>query len=877
LTDSNLARPSAGAAPEAPADLLTRSAAWAMSLWLAAMAGWYVWTAVNAVRHPLNGGADRRWALLWLTYAGAALLWHVLLRRPLAAAVWSAGLAAVGLTMIVLSGQTLAALACLWLVVLAGLLGSRMLRLMRATPSDVPLEWSSVAFPAGLALLALAALALGLAGLLSPAGVLALCAGLTALEARRLWQAARRLPGLAASIELSTERSVLAALCGFVALWNLAWALAPEIQFDALNYHLPVPRAYLEAHRVVDLPYYWHSYFAQLVDSLFAICLAAGGQITAKLVTFSMGIVAALAVFALGRSLFNARVGLWAAALFYATPMTAWLSGTTYTDLALAFFLITSLVALLRWRQKREDGWLWASGFLAGGALGVKATALYALPVLGLVILWDLARRRDRPWPARLRSLAGFAAALSLSALPWYLLRYAFTGNPFFPLFNGLFHGPRAVPRGFGAGDIVGHGYGRETPFLALLKVPFLLTFGTNRFGEPFPAGALGLALVVLLPLGLLLLRRRRGDVAVALAACAVYLVFWGRVSRGVRHYFAILPLVVTLAVATVDALSPSVWRRRLHFALLGAVLLAQVAEIPPQFWNIPDRIPVLRVFGRETPEHFLSRALPAYEATQYINRTAKPGKKVLGHYVENLRFYLKPRVDTIIETWDLQREIERARGEKLATDLTAMGYDTLLLFEPWPSSHAMYPFLERTFLDRFATLEFSRRGGQVYRLGPGRPPGEPAKDLLANPGFETVDESGRPAQWTPHGREAPVIARGPGQVHQGDAALLLSEEGAIEQSVAVEAARLYTLGQFARAEGSHPVAILRLDWFDARGERLESSRQTIRIPPEWSWRQMSITSPQGAVRAAVIVSAHGDCRLWLDDMFFGPGAPVRP
>src|SRR5207247_6037862 len=185
---------------------------------------------------------------------------------------------------------------------------------------------------------------------------------------------------------------------------------------------------------------------------------------------------------------------------------------------------ITSLVALVRWRRKREDGWLLASGFLAGGALGVKATALYGLPVLGLVVLWDLARRRDRTWPVRLRSLAGFAAALSLSALPWYLLRYAFTGNPFFPLFNGLFHGTRAVPPGFGAGDIVGHGYGRASPFLALLKVPFLLTFGTNRFGEPFPAGALGVALVVLLPLGLmlLLLRRRRGDVAVALAACAV-------------------------------------------------------------------------------------------------------------------------------------------------------------------------------------------------------------------------------------------------------------------------------------------------------------------------------------------------------------------
>jgi len=107
---------------------------WTMSLWLAAMAGWYVWTAVNAVRHPLNGGADRQWAFAWLVYAAAALAWHLLLRRPAAAAVWGAGLGVMALAMIVLSGQALAALACLWVIVLAGWLGSRILRLLRATP-----------------------------------------------------------------------------------------------------------------------------------------------------------------------------------------------------------------------------------------------------------------------------------------------------------------------------------------------------------------------------------------------------------------------------------------------------------------------------------------------------------------------------------------------------------------------------------------------------------------------------------------------------------------------------------------------------------------------------------------------------------------------
>ena len=70
---------------------LERGGIWVLSGWLAAVTVWYVWTAVQAVRHPLNSGADRKWVVCWLAYALIALLWHVLLSRPLAAALWSAG------------------------------------------------------------------------------------------------------------------------------------------------------------------------------------------------------------------------------------------------------------------------------------------------------------------------------------------------------------------------------------------------------------------------------------------------------------------------------------------------------------------------------------------------------------------------------------------------------------------------------------------------------------------------------------------------------------------------------------------------------------------------------------------------------------------
>jgi hypothetical protein len=153
-------------------------------------------------------------------------------------------------------------------------------------------------------------------------------------------------------------------------------------------------------------------------------------------------------------------------------------------------------------------------------------------------------------------------------------------------------------------------------------------------------------------------------------------------------------------------------------YALLGAILLAQVPEIPLQYWNIPDRIPMRLALGRETRDRFLTRALPAYAAVQYINSVARPGENVLGVGAANVRFYLKPRLDTLGENWEVQ-PLSRARGARLASNLATMGCVYLLLPDRpiKREANAAYPFLETGFLDRFATLEFHRNDWRVYRL----------------------------------------------------------------------------------------------------------------------------------------------------------------
>jgi len=58
-----------------------RLAPWVVTLWLTAMTGWYIETAVKAVRYPINTGNQMQLAVLWLILVAAVVLSHVLLRR----------------------------------------------------------------------------------------------------------------------------------------------------------------------------------------------------------------------------------------------------------------------------------------------------------------------------------------------------------------------------------------------------------------------------------------------------------------------------------------------------------------------------------------------------------------------------------------------------------------------------------------------------------------------------------------------------------------------------------------------------------------------------------------------------------------------------
>jgi hypothetical protein len=678
---------------------------------LAAAYGRSVWTAV---RHPLNLGSGAAWAAAVLAVlaavAATAWLWSSAWR------VWLALEAAAAAGMIAASGRAgsaLAAAATLLVAASAGSFASRRAGLSSRRPLP---ERLAVDVPLGLALLAVAVFALGLLQSLNRASLALLAAALLAPGARRLPDLRRallragRAPGARRRPATTDERVLLPAL-GILFLLALAWALAPEIQFDALNYHLAVPAIQLREGGLRAHPEFWHSYLAHLVEALLAFPLAFGGPIAAKLVVPAAAGLAGLATYALGRRAYGRRAGLWAAALFSTTPLAAWLASTAYVDDAAAMFLTAALVAFLGGRRTRSASSLAVSGMLAGAAAGTKLTALFALPVIGVVLA-------ARLWPAEGRRRAAaealaFGAGFALLAAPWYAWTWSLTGSPVYPFPAPLFrlHGvtprnPLALAAQFGIGS----------GWLGWVRLPFALSFESGKFGEALGPGAVGIVPALLVPAAIAAIWRRSRAGLLLLGLFAVDFALWGAHFQYARLLVPVLPVAAVLAAGGLvaprrDRLPGS----RLRAAAAFGAVAAQCALLPSLYWQIPERIPWKVALGRETPERFLDRALPGIEAVRALNPRLRPGDRVAGVAVERLRFYVHAPLETLPESDRLQATALGFHNAPLRARLESAGYRFLLLPAGNPTPVAPYQIPE--FLERFADPVFRGPALSVYRL----------------------------------------------------------------------------------------------------------------------------------------------------------------
>lgn len=244
--------------------------------------------------------------------------------------------------------------------------------------------------------------------------------------------------------------------------------------YDALSYHLQIPREWLAAGRMVELEHSVYAYLPGLLESGFALLMAALGvdpaagptsparaasaAVAAQWFHASFAGVAALCV---REALGHRGLAGWAAAgVFLAVPWVMVTGSSAYNEMAALCFGAAALalvatpgVGRSALRPALRGAWV---GGLLGAACLAKPTAgfLLALPLGGWMLAQALLDPRHRPSAAP-RTVAGFLAKRRRSAAlagvavavlvglavlgPWWLRNAIWTGNPVFPFATGSF------------------------------------------------------------------------------------------------------------------------------------------------------------------------------------------------------------------------------------------------------------------------------------------------------------------------------------------------------------------------------------------------------------------------------------------------------
>lgn len=495
--------------------------------------------------------------------------------------------------------------------------------------------------------------AMGLLHLYRPAAVTALII-LLAASRPRTWIVGWRT--LRDSWRRTTHRQVRMsdagyALCAAVGLACAAvGALAPEIEYDALWYHLWLPVRALHAGAPVDIVEEYVSLYPLGWELLNGGALAVGGPVAAKLLHFACLPLLAGSACLLARRLAPHVSRPLVFALVVCTPTVLWEASTAYVDLALAWLATVAVCSLLRWHDTSDRRWLVIAGVVLGGALAVKHLALVVLLVCAVAAAVVRTGSVAAGWSRRHRIAAGLRAAVLLVAIalslasPWYARAWAASRNPVFP---ELFRVFGAAPAERWSDEVesnlsrfeAGFGMGR-TPG-AILLLPWNVTAHGARF-----AGAVGPLFLALVPFALLM-RQRRGGKVIALG-CLVYVLVWASPLGSFQMRF-LLPIVPFLAVGAAAGVSVLTWhagrvRSWLANAPRAAVTVLLVLNLPffteyqerdRRGWtgwitHVLRALPLGVVVGAESEDAYLARTVPTYRAWQFIDASTPPGSRVL-------------------------------------------------------------------------------------------------------------------------------------------------------------------------------------------------------------------------------------------------------
>lgn len=218
---------------------------------------------------------------------------------------------------------------------------------------------------------------------------------------------------------------------------NLIGALAPEISFDALWYHLTLPKLYISEERIWFVPggLFYYSAMPKLIDLLYVTPLMIANEIGAKLIHYFFGIGTLIILFNLSQQFISRKLGFLVVLIFLSNLVVSWEMTVAYIDLGRTFFETLGLLGIVFWLKNKNKKYLILSGLMIGAAVASKYLALLSVMVSSIIVLWNLISFYKLSFKSFRYGLL-FILSIVGVPLPWFIFSLIHTGNPLYPSFS---------------------------------------------------------------------------------------------------------------------------------------------------------------------------------------------------------------------------------------------------------------------------------------------------------------------------------------------------------------------------------------------------------------------------------------------------------
>ncbi len=503
---------------------------------------------------------------------------------------------------------------------------------------------------------------LALSGILSPLllGVLAIASIVSGTAG--LWTVLRGRPFAFQARGFSAARMILVVGILLVFLCSRL----PGSYVDALGFHFAIPESYLRHHKVIMASGFVSWHMPRGFEMLLVAPLALGGEWSARSVNISLAISHVLVLSVVGARMTSSGVGRWVApAVWICCGLVADQCFRGKNDLCASLYVIAA-AAILFVRTKLDTGTAAVAGWLLGLAVGVKWTAAFMVPALGLVY-WRGRGLRS----GLLLSVAG-GGGMVISVSGWLIESFLLLGNPFHPFLSRFLPSLHWRP---------------EFTVAMRAHIVALSPEGSQRawdwgaslwrlLGDP-PVGSPVIAMLV--PLMIF----ARHPVSTRLGALIVIgLLAWIPTERVVRYVFPVLALAVLgLTVALGDRAKGRAG------AFVGAVALMFLGG---HVLSLMGRDGVLHLAGQKSRQDYLATRQSTYRAALAWAGSALPrGSRPL--FVGEDRTF----------GWPGDARAEFFVGEPFVWRMTRESHSMLEVRKRWRQSgytHLLYNFVSATY-----------------------------------------------------------------------------------------------------------------------------------------------------------------------------------